>query len=762
MKISVKSRLITILIVVTAAVVTVALVFYSVVRQKSDRSEQGDPTEFLSAIPVDAAAIFVFNSFENLHRTISLNNPLFGDLLFKNTPLKNLTNSLYELCSDETMQSLKAGGCAISLHYSAKDKISPLLVIDFNSADISKILNALNTKKRAGSKRMFSGKKVEKWESVEFTIVDNKIIASDSPIILESSLRHLASGASIMDTEDFKELLSGREKLNAALFLNHSQSGKLFSGFAGRDYLKYADFTSRFTGWSSMQISTASDNLTLDGEVVNSKGYANYATAFFDLNGSQTSVMSVLPSETFSLLTFTIEDLSKYIRNFTRYNEFYKKRDAKALADAERWFLSYNPRELSCALVSYGGVLEWITIVRKDKPWYNFLETFLIKGQQPEKPVDFKNRGSLTLLFGSIFSNTPEESILVQDEWIYIGKSALLEEISQGAFKRFTMQDWLIQTKAYNLLNTKDCMLSLVVNGSQVPDSLLRFFRDDIKNDLRRTVKKSNVLVTAFQLNKNKERGVYLNIFAYADSTQIPAPRIESSGSKPSGWKSDTLITIPKGPYEVINFNNREKEYLVQLPNYALRLCDTKMEGLWAIPFSSPLCGYVRQVDFFKNGKLQMLFASGNKLYLLDRLGRFVAPYPKSVTDEVTLGPQVYDIKGDGDFAIMLLHKDNTLRLYDRTAGVYPRWNNISVEERIKSFPELIVSGENRYWVLRTSLRTMIYSINGTPVANFTGEMRLANNTPVKPDRQGVVTVKTASGKNISVDLETGNIKRSK
>jgi hypothetical protein len=762
MKISAKSRLITISTLLTAAVVTVALVFFTVVRQKSNKRKQGVPTEFLSAIPVDAAAIFVFNSFENFHRTISLNNPLFGDLLFKEASIKDMANSIYELCSDETMQSLKAGGSAISLHYSAKDKISPLLVIDFNYADKSKILNVLNAKKRRGSIRSFSGKKVEQWNNVEYVVIDNRLIASDSPIILESSLRHLASGASIMDNEDFKELLSGREILNAALFLNHSQSGKLFSGFANRDFLKYADFTSRFTGWSTMEISTTSNQFILNGEVINSKGYANYAAAFFDLNGIQPSVMSVLPSETFSLLTLTIEDLSKYIRNFSRYNEFYKKRDAKALTDAERWFLSHNPKEISCAIIPYGGVFEWITIVRKDKPWYNFLETYFVKDQQQGNPKDFKNRGALSLLFGSIFSNTDEESILFQDEWIYIGKRALLEEASQGAFKRFSMQDWLIQTKAYNLLNTKDCMISLVVNGSQAPDSLLSFFRDETKKIIRGTIKKSNILVTAFQLNKSKERGVSLDIFAYADSTQIPTASIETSGSKPSGWKSDTLITIPKGPYEVINFNNREKEYLIQLPNNALRLANSKMEGLWAIPFTSEICGYVKQVDFFKNGKLQMLFASGNKLYLLDRLGRFVAPYPKSVTDEITLGPQVYDIKGDGDFAIMLLHKDNTLRLYDRTAGVYPRWSNISAEERIKSFPELIESGENRYWVLRTSLRTMIYSINGTPVANFTGEMRLANNTPVKPDRQGVVNLKTASGKNISVDLETGNIKRSK
>ncbi len=760
MKIWAKSRFITISAIVAVAVVTVALIFYYSLLQESTDRKQILPTESLSAIPVDAATILMFNTFENFYGAISLNIPLFGDLFFKNSTLIKLANRLYEISSEEMMQGLKAGGCALSLHYSAKDKISPLLVIDINGTDKAKLLASLSSNMKSG--RSFNGKKVEKWENIEFCITDNRLIASNSPIILESSLRHIASGASILDNDNFRELLTGREYSSSTLFLNHAQSGKLFSGFSSREYLKYADFTSRFTGWSSMNISSTSDNLILEGEVLNSKGYANYASIFTDLHGVKPSVMSVLPWGTFSLLTLTVEDLSKYITNFKRYSEFYRKGDKKAFANAQSWFLSHNPRELSCAQVPYGGVFEWITIIRKDKPWFNFLERIHLGGKQQSNPVDFKNKGSLSLLFGSIFSNTVEESILVQDEWIYIGKRALLEEISLGAFKRFTMQDWLIQTKAYNLLNTENCMVSLVVNGSQLPDSLVRFFKDDIKKTLSRTINKSNILVTAFQLNRRKGKGLTLEIFAYADSAITPSLRTESTGSKPSGWQSDTLIAIPEGPFEVVNFNNGEKEYLVQLPNYALRLANSNMEGLWAIPFSSPLCGYVRQVDFFKNGKLQMLFASGNKLYLLDRLGRFVSPYPKSVGGEIALGPQVYDIKGDGDFAIMVLHRDNTLRLYDRTAGLYPTWSNISTEERIKSFPELIESGKNRYWVLRTSLRTMIYSINGTPVANLTGDLRLANNTPVKPDSKGLVTVKTAVGKIISLDLETGNIIRRK
>jgi hypothetical protein len=203
-------------------------------------------------------------------------------------------------------------------------------------------------------------------------------------------------------------------------------------------------------------------------------------------------------------------------------------------------------------------------------------------------------------------------------------------------------------------------------------------------------------------------------------------------------------------------------EYLIQFPNFTLQLTDKDKKGIWTVPFSTPLRGYVEQVDMFGNGKLQMLFASGNQLFLLDRLGRFVNPYPKKVNELILLGPKVYKTGDNGEFAIMLLHIDNTLRLYDRECRPFEAWSDITAKETIKAFPELLKVGKNRYWILKTVLKTRIYTINGIEVTRELKRFELLPNTPVKVVSDNEVIVKVTGNKNYRLNLETGDTKKVK
>ena len=302
--------------------------------------------------------------------------------------------------------------------------------------------------------------------------------------------------------------------------------------------------------------------------------------------------------------------------------------------------------------------------------------------------------------------------------------------------------------------------MTLIVNGSEQPDSLVRFFKKD--DNLKGLTKSSNLMIGAIQLKPDKLGNPAYEIFFYADSLkELPQPG-KAVMESPAGWERDTIVKIPAGPFELINFSTGEKEFLEQLPNYWLRLSDKEMKGIWAVPFQVPLRGYVQQVDYYRNGKLQMLFAGGNRVFMLDRSGRFVSPYPISTDSLILLGPKVYNLKKDGDFAIMLLHTDNTLRLYDKNCKPYPIWSDIKLPETIREFPELKDFGGNKYWILRTSLRTMIYSVNGIPVTDIKEKNRIKPDSPVIPLAGSDVLVQTLQGRNISINLETGDIKRYK
>ena len=111
---------------------------------------------------------------------------------------------------------------------------------------------------------------------------------------------------------------------------------------------------------------------------------------------------------------------------------------------------------------------------------------------------------------------------------------------------------------------------------------------------------------------------------------------------------------------------------------------------------------------------------------------------------------------------IMLLHTDNSLSLYDRECKQLEAWTDINVDETIKDFPELMETGGNRYWILRTQVKTRIYTINGLEITNVLGTQSLLPNTPVKKISDNEVEVRRSDGADIRLNLETGNIKKLK
>ena len=61
----------------------------------------------------------------------------------------------------------------------------------------------------------------------------------------------------------------------------------------------------------------------------------------------------------------------------------------------------------------------------------------------------------------------------------------------------------------------------------------------------------------------------------------------------------------------------------------------------------------------------------------------------------------------------MVLHKDKTIEMYNLKGQKPSSWKGIKSEETIKSLPERLILGDKSCWVVRTSIRTMIYPFNG-------------------------------------------------
>jgi hypothetical protein len=750
MKITSRKKLTILFSVLSAAVITVALVFLIISRRGGAQDNSFSVPKSLNAIPVDAIAVFTFPGRQELNSFLFENNPLSGELLYGLGSFKVITEKFMRLPAKSDSGNL-IFDCALSVHYSSKDRVSSLLVVNVNGLNTNTLIEAFEVNVSNNSIRLFNGVKVYKFNGLEYSITDNKLLVSNSPIILESSLRHISSGASILDNDGFREAVTISDSSVPLLFINHLQSGKLFSAFIDRAFFGGSEFITRFSGWSVFDVNTNSVTINLKGKSYENRGTGNYSTVFKDGSDGITSVQSVLPSDTYLLFSISVNKLNNHIKNHWNYKDYYGKSKSILNDEALKWIESINAKEVAIALIPYEDELRWLTLIRKKRPWYIIAEEKAGLSDETPDIRSFRNKGYIASLFGSLFTNTIEESILESGSWIYIGQNDLLSKIPSGIFKNFTMEQYLSETKAQILSGKRNSMASLIVNGTHLPDSLFSYFRRDHATILRKKFSERGIMIAAFEVNSGKKGEIGYNAYIYADTIK---------GDKPERNKN---LLIPSGPFELRNFTNGEKEYLEQLPGGGLRLLSQEKKGLWTIPFNGKICGKVLQIDFFRNGKLQMLFADDYHIYLLDRLGRFVKPFPKRVDQPVLFGPNIYDIKGDGEIAIMLLHNDKTLRLYQRDGSVYPRWSNIPLHENFKEFPELIGEDSVKYFILRGASVAQIYTTNGICVTSrLSGNNRLSGNTPVEFAADGRIIVKTVKGGKIILNLENGNFEQGK
>jgi hypothetical protein len=81
----------------------------------------------------------------------------------------------------------------------------------------------------------------------------------------------------------------------------------------------------------------------------------------------------------------------------------------------------------------------------------------------------------------------------------------------------------------------------------------------------------------------------------------------------------------------------------------------------------------------------------------------------------------------------MVLHKDNTIEMYNLKGEKPASWKGIKGKETIKSLPERITVGGNSFWIVRTSLRTEIFPFyGGDALTTFEGDQMIRPDSEIK------------------------------
>ncbi len=139
-------------------------------------------------------------------------------------------------------------------------------------------------------------------------------------------------------------------------------------------------------------------------------------------------------------------------------------------------------------------------------------------------------------------------------------------------------------------------------------------------------------------------------------------------------WTTNVGRPIERGPFVVRNHVNNTREVVVQDDEHTLYLLGSTGSVLWKHPLDGPILGEVRQVDKFRNGKLQLLFNTADRLHLIDRNGKDLAGFPVKLPEDASAPLNVFDYEGTKEYRVLLPTVGAKLLNYDLSGRAVQGW----------------------------------------------------------------------------------------
>ena len=123
-------------------------------------------------------------------------------------------------------------------------------------------------------------------------------------------------------------------------------------------------------------------------------------------------------------------------------------------------------------------------------------------------------------------------------------------------------------------------------------------------------------------------------------------------------WETllDTVASIK--PFFFTNHNTGAREIFIQDMKNNVYLINAAGRVLWRVPIDESIQGSVYMIDYYRNGKYQLLFAGRNKLHLLDRNGNYVARYPVRLRSPATNSLALFDYDSNKNYRLTIAGED--------------------------------------------------------------------------------------------------------
>lgn len=644
-------------------------------------------SRLLDFVPEDTSILINSNSFENLSLAIEHNTLLNKTSNYKQ--LKSFKDQLqvlknYKLESEFLICLSNINNDSLKFTFLTKVNNDKLFLdsIFIDSSNTFKSKNHSITKTTINGKTLFS------------KIIDSVFIASNALSIVEQ-----AESKNNLDPElEAIYNTSSKEKsLCVIMNLKNSKVKPLFFNDAELNQQKFSNYL-------LLDIDISQDNLIFNGVTKALDSTNSLINVFKNTIPQENTISKIAPFEVDYMVSYTYNNFKSLNTNLQKF----RKKDSiqtSTLFDnsVEIGHIHANGQQA----VILHSIDATLTEESMDSP--ELIDTFRdISINKYGNPDVFKK-----IFTPLIHFETASNYIIVDDFFVFSDSVDFLKTIISNYQNKTTLSESSVFKNT--MLDLSDASSIFIYNTASTLNTTLN---SNFKEELN--LKIDGYKASAIQF-------IYDFDFAHVNASfkTFKSKGIANSVSEDLEIKLDADLL--SAPQLVTNHTNNQKDIVAQDINNNLYLISSQGKIFWKKQLEGKVLGKIEQMDIYKNGRLQLVFATPHRVYVLDRNGKDVGPFPLKFNDEITQPLSLFDYDNNKNYRL-LVTQGGSLLMYDRNGNSVKGFNFKKENNRITSQPKHFRIGNKDYIVFSQGNTLKILDRIGKPRINVKDNINFSEN----------------------------------
>ena len=697
-----KKILLGLFILLMGAVSFIAYNFYKNVKEPVSQTA-------FEAIPINAALIIKENNFNALFEKINSTNIIWEELTTHTSSAKDINNKmnyLDSLLNGSFKTIIKNKEVLGSLHLSGANNYDFIFYLSVPGVETDELIQKIkNATKTNPSSRDYDGVAIHTFPYLEnakiaLTHYKNTLAFSFSTVLIEDVIRQLKNETSLLSDSTFTQVIrTSGQSSDGNLFVNNQYFSKIINQYLNKSSKAYFKNFDNYATWTELDITIKPNSLALNGfSFANDR---NMVTLLKNQKPQDIDMLDIIPYNTAFVYHYGISNSELFFDNrkallkgenqFFNYQKYLDEQTSNYSIDLEVELLGHISSEIAMIITEsqtedFSSNKYVILKVKDASEAKESLKALSTKtNDEPTEPMIFNEAAIYQLnienlfqqLLGKPFPNFNNHYYTFIDDYVIFSNTsnALQSFITNTINGKVLSKNENFESFNENLSTSSNLFIyNNIARSVNLYKTICNEDNINVFEDQLELFRKFEAV--AYQMSTEKNNLYYNNMYLKYN----PVYKQETA----SLWELALDTNISNEPQIVTNHKTGGKEIIVQDDANKIYLISNTGKVIWSKQLSEKVMSKFQQIDVYKNNKLQLLFNTKSKIYLLDRNGNNVESYPIKLDAEATTPVHPIDYDKNRNYRILIGCNNNIVYNYDITGNKVKGWEYSSTQSPAK------------------------------------------------------------------------------